>query len=283
MTNMPKDLSVEDIEYIRHGERGFLLRLFRPLVGGPFPIVVDAHGGAWCDSDRTSAQMRGEILARGGIAVAALDFRHGPDGYPTSLQDINYGIRWLKENAAQFNLDPSRVALGGASSGGHLAMLSAMRPADPRYAALKLDTKHDARVSCVGMIAPVINPLSRYVRTTAAKKLPNPPEWSINVPGKHDIYWKTKEAMSEGSPVLMLERGEKMEMPPVFYVQGLPDDNHVYQDPDNQKDKNEQERFVRLYKEKGGKIELVYIEEKEKQSPALYEPLVGFYRKQFKL
>jgi acetyl esterase len=283
MTNMPKDLSVEDIEYVRHGERGFQLRLFRPLVGGPFPIVVDAHGGAWCDSDRTSAQMRGEILARGGMAVAALDFRHGPDGYPTSLQDINYGIRWLKENAARFNLDPTRVALGGASSGGHLAMLSAMRPADPRYAALKLDTKHDARVSCVGMIAPVINPLSRYRRTTAAKKLPNPPEWSINVPGKHDIYWKTEAAMSEGSPVLMLERGEKVEMPPVFYVQGLPDDNHVYQDPDSQTDKNEQERFVRLYKEKGGKIELVYVEEKEKQSPSLYVPLVGFYRAQFGL
>lgn len=55
--------TVEDIEYIRHGERAFLLRLTRPAGPGPFPFVVDIHGGAWNNSDRLSCKMRNDMWA----------------------------------------------------------------------------------------------------------------------------------------------------------------------------------------------------------------------------
>ena len=97
----------------------------------------------------------------------ALDFRSGnEEPYPASVQDINYAVRWAKANARMtLKTRPDLIGLSGQSSGGHLAMLVAMRPHDPRYAAIPLPAgtpAQDASVRCVAMSWPVINPLSRY-------------------------------------------------------------------------------------------------------------------------
>ena len=121
------------IEYLRHGDRALKLRVFRPRGDGPFPAVIDLHGGAWCNGDLNECKARDEVLAASGLVAIALDFRHADDGYPTSLIDINYAIRWVKANAAKLGVRADRIGLSGQSSGGHLAMLAAMRPRDPRY------------------------------------------------------------------------------------------------------------------------------------------------------
>ena len=78
-------------------------------------------------------------MASHGVVSVALDFRSGnEDPYPASVQDINYAVRWVKLNAARLKTRPEMVGLSGQSSGGHLAMLVAMRPRDPRYAAIAL-------------------------------------------------------------------------------------------------------------------------------------------------
>jgi len=77
---------------------------------------------------RMEAAYGDEALAEAGIVAAAIDFRHAGDGYPTSLADINYAVRWLKAHAGEYRVDPGRIGLSGQSSGGHLAMLAAMRP-----------------------------------------------------------------------------------------------------------------------------------------------------------
>src|SRR5437868_10769460 len=68
---------VEDIEYLRHGDKPLLARLFRPRGEGPFPALVECHGGAWCLSDRTIERLRHEAMAKNGIVSVALDFRSG--------------------------------------------------------------------------------------------------------------------------------------------------------------------------------------------------------------
>ena len=78
-------------------------------------------------------------MASHGIVSIALDFRSGnEDPYPASVQDINYAVRWAKRNARELKTRPELIGLSGQSSGGHLAMLVAMRPRDPRYAAIAL-------------------------------------------------------------------------------------------------------------------------------------------------
>ena len=246
------DISVEDVEYIRHGDKPLLARLFKPRGQGPFPLIVELHGGAWCLGDRLMDVAINKPLAQSGVVVAALDFRMPPEAsYPASLVDINYAIRWLKTQATALGSRPDLVGILGSSSGGHQAMLLGMRPRDPRYAALPLPAGApavDASVRCVVPCWPVIDPLARYHYAQKLKAGGKPyPELADLVLPLHDKYWQTEEAMAEGNPVLALERGERVELPPVLYIQGTNDKAHPRVDLD---------RFVAQYRKAGGQVQL---------------------------
>src|SRR3989449_2791088 len=134
---MSYEVKVEDVEYIRHAGTPYLARLYRPQGAGPFPMMVELHGGAWCRSDRLGDKVIHEALAKSGVVVAALDWRQPPGKpYPASFQDIHYGIRWLKSRAAALGSRPDLVGSMGNSSGGHPARLLAMPPFDGRVSAL---------------------------------------------------------------------------------------------------------------------------------------------------
>jgi acetyl esterase/lipase len=217
--------------------------------------MIDLHGGAWCGQDRTSDAMFNEALARSGVVVAALDFRMPPvAGYPASLADINYAARWLKARAGELKARADRVGMIGISSGGHQAMLAAMRPRDKRYAALPLAGHPgiDATVAAVVMVWPVIDPLRRFHH---AKRLQAAggkyPEQIDRVIPSHTKFWGTEAAMEEGNPVGILERGEAIDMPTVLYVQGAGDVVHP---------KPDLERFVASYRKRGGEVDLALYE-----------------------
>jgi acetyl esterase len=245
------EIDVEDREYVRHGEAPLLARVFKPRGDGPFPLVIELHGGAWCRDDRLSDSMINEPVARSGVVVASLDFRMPPAAsYPACLEDINYAIRWLKTQATALGSRPDLVGLMGTSSGAHLAMLAAMRPRDARYTAIPLPAAAgvDATVRGVVLCWPVIDPLGRY-RYAKALKAAGPPYPDVidRVLPCHDQFWITEEAMAEGSPVRALERGERVEVPPALYLQGTRDVAHPRPDLD---------RFVAAYRKAGGELEL---------------------------
>jgi acetyl esterase/lipase len=253
---MTYEIKVEDVEYTRHGGTPQLARLYRPQGPGPFPIMVELHGGAWCRSDRLADAVIHEPLARSGVIVAALDFRQPPVApYPASFQDIHYGIRWLKARAAELGSRPDMIGSMGNSSGGHQAMLLGMRPFDSRYAALPQPagaSNVDATVRCVIMTSPVIDPLGRYhyAKRIKAAGPPFPLQVDDLIPC-HDVYWQTEAAMAEGAPASALERGEKVELPPVLYLQGTEDLAHPRPHLD---------RFVAAYRKAGGVVDLELFE-----------------------
>jgi acetyl esterase/lipase len=255
-TNGTYEIQVEDVEYLRHGDRPLLARLYKPQGAGPFPLIVEMHGGAWCRGDRLNDTVMNEPLARSGVVVAAIDFRVPPEAsYPGSIADINYAVRWFKTQATKLGSRPDLVGTMGASSGSHQAMLAAMRPRDPRYSAIALPAGSpavDATVRCVVMCWPVIDPLGRYHYAKKLKASGQPyPEVVDRVLPCHDLYWKTEEAMAEGSPVIALERGERVEMPPALYLQGTRDAAHPRPDLD---------RFVAAYRKAGGQVDLELLE-----------------------
>ncbi len=257
-TNAPKtyDIDVRDVEYIRHGDQPLLARLFQPRGPGPFPLIVDLHGGAWNLGDRLMDVAINEPLAKSGAVVAALDFRMPPvASYPASLADINYAIRWLKTQAKALGSRPDWVGVLGSSSGAHQAMLLGMRPHDPRYAALPLPAGApavDASLRCVVLCWPVIDPLARYRYAKELKEGGKPrPDLLDQVIPLHDKYWQTEAAMAEGNPVLALERGERVALPPVLYIQGTSDKAHPRVDLD---------RFVAQYRKADGQVNLEMFE-----------------------
>jgi len=249
-------VDIEDVEYLRHGDKPLLARLFKPRGSGPFPIMVELHGGAWVRGDRLNGNAANEALAQLGVIVAALDFRVPPEApYPASLADIHYGIRWCKTQAAAWHGRPGGIGAMGTSSGAHQAMLLGMRPQDARYAALSLPAGAaavDGTLGCVIMVSPVIDPLGRYLYAKGLRQDCTPPAgFADRVVPMHDQYWQTEEAMAEGAPARILASGERTAMPPVLCQARTYEAGHPRPDLDE---------FVRQYRQAGGKIDVTIFE-----------------------
>jgi acetyl esterase/lipase len=247
-------VDIEDVEYLRHGDKPLLARLFKPRGSGPFPIMVELHGGAWVRGNRLNGNAANEALAQLGVIVAALDFRTEAP-YPASLADIHYGIRWCKTQAAAWHGRPVRIGSMGTSSGAHQAMLLGMRPHDSRYAALPSPAGAaavDGTVGCVIMVSPVIDPLGRYLYAKGLRQDVTPPAgFADRVVPMHDQYWQTEEAMAEGAPARILASGEKTALPPTLCLRRTYEAGHPRPDLDE---------FVRQYRKAGGQIDLTVFE-----------------------
>ena len=101
------EFDVDEVEYLRHGDKPLLARVYKPRGAGPYPAMVECHGGAWCQSDRMTEKLRHQHMASHGIVSIALDFRSGnEDPYPASVQDINYAVRWTKLHARDLKTRP---------------------------------------------------------------------------------------------------------------------------------------------------------------------------------
>lgn len=233
---------VYDIKYRRAGDESWLVRIYEPQGTGPFPLLLDVHGGVWSELDRTLNALIDQALAATGMVVAAIDFRQAPrDPYPASVADVNYATRWLKLHARDFNADPRTIGGLGMSSGGHLVMLSAMRPRDSRYAALSLTAppRIDATLGYIIALYPILDPYARYLFAQQTGR--------ADLVKQHDGYFHNSQAMQEGNPTLIMSRGERVEYPPTLLLQGTADRNVTLE---------MQERFVGAYQAAGGSIEL---------------------------
>jgi acetyl esterase/lipase len=241
MMNNEFEVDVRDVEYQSLAGKPWLARIYQPKGTGPFPTIVDVHGGAWHNGDRTNNGGIDRALAARGILVAAIDFRQPPEaGYPASICDINLAVRWLKLHAAEFN-GTGAVGAFGNSSGGHQVVLSALRPRHPSYTALPLPNhpEIDAGLAYVISAWPVIDPLYRF---RYAKEINNQEHVKA-----HIEYWRTEEAMAEGSPQKILERDEPIDLPPILMLLKANDRNHPLE---------MQERFIASYRKRGGAIEV---------------------------
>jgi acetyl esterase/lipase len=214
------DIDVRDMECGRPDGSAMLIRVARPRGDGPFPAIVDIHGGGWVMGDRKQNALIDDHLAAHGVVVAAPEFRMPPVGaFPVSISDVHLAIRWLKANAAALGSRADLVGGLGTSSGGHQLLTSMLRPQDTRFAALATPQTEpfDATLAYAIAAWPVADPLRRF-RMAQEKQIKN-------LLDAHAAYWPNEAAMAEGNPQLMLERGEHGKLPPLLIIQGTNDDN----------------------------------------------------------
>ena len=123
------------------------LDIYLPNEGtGPFPVIVQIHGGAFKSGDKASGELTPALAGLDrGYAVVAVNYRlSGEAQFPAQINDIKAAIRYIRANAELYNLDPDRIATWGGSAGGSL---SALAGTSADVAALVDDSLGNAGVS----------------------------------------------------------------------------------------------------------------------------------------
>ncbi len=127
----PRPLATETIRW--GPGRAQFAQIWLPAGPGPYPVVLMIHGGCWQSKIAGLSIMdwAAEDLRRRGLAVWNIEYR-GIDepggGWPGTFVDAAGGADALRDHAAQYNLDLSRIVAFGHSAGGHLALWLAGRP-----------------------------------------------------------------------------------------------------------------------------------------------------------
>lgn len=270
------EIKIWETEFRKSPTRQLMARVYQPQGGGPFPVLLDLHGGAWNSKDRLANWLMDEAIAKSGVLVVAVDLtRAGEAPYPASVQDAHYAVRWLKFHAREWNGDAATLGVLGSSSGGHEVELLAMRPKDPRYNALKLEDapQLDAAINYVATRSSVSNPYERYLN---AERM-----------GRHEMMQNTKnyfvpfEIIHEANPQEILDRREPVTLPPLLIMQGELDDNVR---------PAVQERFANSYRAAGGQCqyevfagcEHLWIDDPGPMTERAHEMVKGFIARQLK-
>ena len=231
-----------DVEFRKSGDRQLMARIYQPQGKGPFPVVLDLHGGAWNRKDRFANVPMDQAVAKSGVLVVAVDLTLAPAGvYPASVQDGNYAVRWLKWKAPEWNGDASKFGVLGSSTGGYVAELLALRPNDPVYAAHRLTEapQFDAKIDYMMARSPISDPFARFKQAEKMKR--------DHMMQNSRNYFDPWENIHVGNPQAILDRKEQQSLPPVLIMQGGLDDNVI---------PAIQEKFVNTYLAAGGECEL---------------------------
>lgn len=102
------------------------LEIYRPGTSGLHPAIVTIYGGAWQQGKPEQNAVFNSYMATQGYTVAAIDYRHAPHyRFPAQVQDVQAALQWITQNAATYDIDLTRLAVVGWSSGAHLALLAA--------------------------------------------------------------------------------------------------------------------------------------------------------------
>jgi acetyl esterase/lipase len=242
------ELKVLEVEMRRAASgRMLMARIYQPQGVGPFPTLLDLHGGAWNNKDRTANEPMDRAVAASGVLVVAIDMTLAPEApYPAAVQDASYGVRWLKARAAEWNGTAAGLGVLGSSSGGHVAQLLALRPKDARYHAIPLAGAPavDATVAYVATRSPISDTVARYQQAEKMKR-----ERMI---ASNRAFFQPWDTLAESSPQHILERRQgPVTLPPMLIMQGALDDNVL---------PVIQERFAATYRAAGGECELHVFE-----------------------
>ncbi len=106
------------------------LDAYVPRAAGPHPAVVLIHGGSWTGGDKTDFATIGAALTQFGWVALSVNYRLGVEMIDQQAEDILTTVRWARDHAGELNVDPRRVAVLGASAGGHLAALATTESSD---------------------------------------------------------------------------------------------------------------------------------------------------------
>ena len=181
------------------------------------PGIVWIHGGGWTAGTKNEARAANicETLAKKGYVCVSIDYKLGEGAWPTNLYDCKNAVRFLRTHAADYNVDPDRIAVMGGSAGGHLALMVGLTLSDK---ALEPTTPYPDVSDSVGAIIDLYGPtdlLTRQAVDSEGKQLghlsddTNPAKVFGDTRQKNPTLWRrispVNYVTSDSPPVLIIQ------------------------------------------------------------------------------
>lgn len=199
----------EGVQYAAPDGQPLLMDIYRPSGPGPFAAVVLVHGGGWQFGERGNLADYAQYLAENGLAAFTIDYRlanthrstYAP--YPAAVIDIRTAIRWVRDHANTYDLDPKELGLLGSSAGAHLVQLVGF----DAEGALDQGDRVKAIVSWSGP-----PDLSEVYRDAAKDAV----DGVVNFTNCHDGLPACQEIFDKASPLTYVDKDD----PPLFFANG---------------------------------------------------------------
>ncbi|SHL99977.1 alpha/beta hydrolase [Flavobacterium chilense] len=120
----PDNTKIENIVYYKNNNRALHLDAFYNKKQKSNPAVIVIHGGGWKSGNKDQMQVLAQEITSKGYSCFAIEYRLSLEAkYPQGIYDVKNAIRFIKDNAKKFHVDPNKIAVLGCSSGGQMAAL----------------------------------------------------------------------------------------------------------------------------------------------------------------
>jgi acetyl esterase/lipase len=114
------------------------------------PAVIMIHGGGWRSGNKSQMQTIGKEIAAKGYSCFAIEYRLSLEAkYPTAVIDVKNAIKFIKDNAVKFSVDPNKIAVLGCSSGGQMAALIGTTNDNPIFEDKNFKSKASSKVNAI--------------------------------------------------------------------------------------------------------------------------------------
>ncbi len=196
-----------DVVWAEVGDQQLLLDVSWPEGEGPFPIVVNIHGGGWVIGSKEMDEPLCRYLTNRGYVVYNIEYRLAPDyPFPAAVNDCLGAVIWAKDHAADYNGDASRVAVMGGSAGGNLAAMVALAWNDSYFTPTFSSYDHNASVQAAVVIFGVFDLAKSYPDKEWVAKM------SLDMAGSYlgGSPSEAGENYNLASPVYYLDRAESI-------------------------------------------------------------------------
>jgi acetyl esterase/lipase len=208
----PQHVDQRDVVYAKVDGKDLALDIYLPTGVTAPPLLVWVHGGAWRSGSKSSVPL---AFVDNGFATASLDFRQSTDArFPAQVHDIKAAIRFLRAKAQQFGYRTDRIAIGGSSSGGHLAALVGVTNGNKELEGTVGDyLQQSSSVNAILDYYGASNLMTILAQSTPHGLSVREPALQLLIGGMPD---KVKELAELASPVNHVDKGD----PPLLLIHG---------------------------------------------------------------
>lgn len=215
-----RDVVYSTLPKTPYGRRDLHVDIFRPDDDKTYPALLMIHGGGWNSGNKSLQVPMAQQIAAKGYVTIPVEYRLIPEAlYPAGFHDIKTAIRWAREHAAEYGIDPERIAVSGCSAGAQLATLAGVTNGSKRHEGKGQWRKTSSDVQAVISMDGIATFVSESNIADAVDRFEKKGELPVNAKWLGGLYKDSPENWKEASALLWIT---PKSAPVCFINSGLP-------------------------------------------------------------